>query len=185
MSSRFKNIWRHKNAVALLVAAALAAGAVQAATTRADDAAIVHVLNRIGFGPRPGDIDAVRGIGISAYIDQQLQPERIADDALDARLNEFRTLSMGSRDIAATFERPLLEARRERKQQAAGGDGDGGDAVDPCDVQRDANLPMIELAQQKLIRARVQRTPAAGGADRLLVQPLQRRRAGRDRRGSS
>ena len=117
---------------------------------RHDDSSIVHVLNRTGFGPRPGDIAAVRGIGISHYIDPQLHPERIADDALEARLNDFRTLSMSSRDIAATFARPLREARRERKQQAS-----------PATARRTgrpgsparSRLPMIELAQQKLIRA--------------------------------
>ena len=54
-----------------------------AATThapdQAGDKAIVHVLNRIGFGPRPGDVERVRAIGLQRYIDQQLHPERIAD----------------------------------------------------------------------------------------------------------
>ena len=152
MRSGFKIVWRHKTAVVLAVAAAIAVGAAQAAAIGDDDPAIVHVLNRIGFGPRPGDIDAVRAIGILPYINQQLQPERIADTAVDARLSEFTTLTMSSRDIARTFERPLLEARRERKQQAAGDGTAKEPAVDPA-VQREASLPMIELAQQKLIRA--------------------------------
>jgi uncharacterized protein (DUF1800 family) len=158
MTSRFKSVGRHKNAVAIVIAGTLAAaGWVKAAPGPApldhDDFAIVHVLNRIGFGPRPGDIAAVRGIGISAYIERQLYPERIDDAAVDARLQDFRTLSLGSRDIAATYERPLLEARRERKQQASSGDGDAVAKTVDRAVQREANLPMIELAQQKLIRA--------------------------------
>ena len=43
-----------------------------------DDKAIAHVLNRLGFGPPPGDIDRVRKIGLERNIDQQLRPETIA-----------------------------------------------------------------------------------------------------------
>ena len=50
-----------------------------AAPAPASDQAIVHVLNRIGFGPRPGDVEKVRAVGLQRYIDEQLHPERIAD----------------------------------------------------------------------------------------------------------
>ena len=40
---------------------------------------ITHLLNRIGFGSRPGDVERVRQIGIDKYIDQQLHPETISD----------------------------------------------------------------------------------------------------------
>src|SRR5947209_7184833 len=65
-----------------------------------DDAAVLHVLNRLGFGPRPGDVARVRQIGLDAYIDQQLHPDRISDDALKARLKAFPTLTMNSREMA-------------------------------------------------------------------------------------
>jgi uncharacterized protein (DUF1800 family) len=38
---------------------------------------VAHVLNRVAFGPRPGDVERVRRIGVDAYIDEQLHPERI------------------------------------------------------------------------------------------------------------
>ena len=38
---------------------------------------IVHVLNRIAFGPRPGDVERVQALGLQRYIDEQLHPERI------------------------------------------------------------------------------------------------------------
>ena len=75
-------------------------------------------LNRIGFGPRPGDVEKVRAIGLQAYIDQQLHPERIADTPMEARLAGLTTLGMSSREIAEQFAQPALEARRERKQAA-------------------------------------------------------------------
>ena len=44
-----------------------------------DDRAVSHVLNRVAFGARPGDVERVRAIGIDRYIDLQLHPERIPD----------------------------------------------------------------------------------------------------------
>src|SRR5262245_7082195 len=83
-----------------------------------DDQAIVHVLDRIGYGPRPGDVEKVRAIGLDRYIDQQLHPDRISDAALNARLASLTTIGMSSREIAERYEAPALEARREKKQAA-------------------------------------------------------------------
>jgi uncharacterized protein (DUF1800 family) len=63
----------------------------------------LHALNRLTFGPRPGDIQHVMTIGVDKWIDQQLHPERIDDSALDARLEPFRTLHMSTREIAQDF----------------------------------------------------------------------------------
>ena len=38
------------------------------------DEKIIHLLNRFGFGPRPGDIEIVKKIGFNAYVEQQLNP---------------------------------------------------------------------------------------------------------------
>src|SRR5260221_321188 len=50
------------------------------------DEAILQALNRMGFGPRPGDLERVKEIGLQKWIDQQLHPDSSADSALDARL---------------------------------------------------------------------------------------------------
>ena len=63
----------------------------------------VHALNRLTFGPRPGDVDHVLAIGVDKWIDQQLHPEKIDDSALDARLSPFRTLHMDTREIVENF----------------------------------------------------------------------------------
>ena len=116
-----------------------------------DDQTIVHVLNRIGFGPRPGDVEEVRALGLRAYIDQQLQPERIADPKMDTRLEELPTLRMSSHQIAQQFALPLLEARRDRKQAAAN-DADAAPKM-PNPAQQQANRVMVELTEAKVIRA--------------------------------
>ena len=51
-----------------------------------DEATITHALNRLTFGPRAGDVDKVRAMGLAAWIDQQLHPERIDDAAAAALL---------------------------------------------------------------------------------------------------
>src|SRR5437588_6089668 len=61
-----------------------------------DDKAIVHALNRLAFGPRPGDVTAIREMGLARYIDRQLHPEKIADPAVDARLAGLTTIGMSS-----------------------------------------------------------------------------------------
>jgi uncharacterized protein (DUF1800 family) len=62
-----------------------------------------HALNRLSFGPRPGDIQQVVAMGVDNWIDLQLHPEKIPDAAMEARLAAFRTLRMSSREIAEEF----------------------------------------------------------------------------------
>src|SRR6185295_17564818 len=100
------------------VALFVSVGVAASSRVPQDDQAIVHVLNRIGFGPRPGDVEKVRAIGLERYIDQQLHPERIPEAAMNARLSPLTTIGMSSREIAERFEEPVLEARREKKQAA-------------------------------------------------------------------
>ena len=63
----------------------------------------LHALQRLTFGPRPGDIERVTAIGLDKWIDQQLHPEHIDDSALDARLAPFRTLRMDTRELVENF----------------------------------------------------------------------------------
>jgi len=120
-----------------------------------DEKAIVHVLNRTGFGPRPGDVERIHEVGLRQYIDQQLHPERVPDPGMAARLARLRTVGLSSRDIAEDYERPMLEDRRARKQQRAAADEaemlrPSQDA--PPGLQK-AHLVLVELAEQKLQRA--------------------------------
>jgi uncharacterized protein (DUF1800 family) len=63
----------------------------------------VHVLNRLTFGPRPGDIQRVTAIGVEKWIDLQLHPEKIEDRNLDSRLSALRVVRMSSKEIAEEF----------------------------------------------------------------------------------
>jgi len=112
-----------------------------------DSRRALHALQRLTFGPRPGDAERVAAMGVDKWIDLQLHPEKIDDSAVDARLSGFRTLRMNTREIVENFppqqlikavaegKRPMpsdpvkravyqaqiekLEEKRERKQDAA------------------------------------------------------------------
>ena len=77
----------------------------------------LHALNRLAFGPRPGDVERVTAIGVDKWIDQQLHPDKIDDHALDARLAPFRTLRMDTRELVENFPPPqVIKAIAEGKQ---------------------------------------------------------------------
>jgi uncharacterized protein (DUF1800 family) len=76
----------------------------------------IHALNRLTFGPRPGDVDRVLALGVDRWIAEQLAPEKLDDRALDARLAPFRTLRMTSWEMAQNFPPdPVLRAVADGK----------------------------------------------------------------------
>src|SRR5438045_2637584 len=75
----------------------------------------LHALNRLGFGPRPGDVEKVLAIGVDKWIARQLAPEGIADTAVDQRLQRYATLQMSERDIVQKFYAPIAQLQREAK----------------------------------------------------------------------
>src|ERR1700722_17011295 len=59
------------------------------------DDQILHALDRLTFGPRPGDVERVKKIGLKKWIDQQLHPERLAENpVLEAQLQVLESLRM-------------------------------------------------------------------------------------------
>ena len=63
----------------------------------------LHALNRLTFGPRPGDVEAVLNKGLDSWMEDQLHPESIDDSALNPRLGPFATTRLNSKQIAAAF----------------------------------------------------------------------------------
>jgi uncharacterized protein (DUF1800 family) len=76
----------------------------------------IHALNRLTFGPRPGDLDRVLALGVDNWIAQQLSPEKIDDSALETRLAPYRTLRMSSAEMTRGFPPdPILRAVADGK----------------------------------------------------------------------
>lgn len=77
----------------------------------------LHALNRLAFGPRPGDVERVAAMGVDKWIDQQLHPDKIDDHTLEARLAPLRTLRMDTREMVENFPPPqVIKAIAEGKQ---------------------------------------------------------------------
>ena len=74
-----------------------------ASSHMSDQRRALHALNRLTFGPRPGDVQRVMAIGVDKWIDLQLHPDKIDDSALNARLEPFRTLRMNAKELAEDF----------------------------------------------------------------------------------
>jgi len=157
-------------AAAAPVAAALillspASSLPQAGTAPLDDATIVHVLDRTGFGVRAEDVVHVREVGLDRYVDEQLHPERLSDAEVRARLADFETLALDSSAIAERYYAPLLRERRASKKaapdDAATADAKDGKAatMDPAErarlreLRETGRVVMDELSQQKILRA--------------------------------
>ncbi|HZI21572.1 MAG TPA: DUF1800 family protein, partial [Gemmatimonadales bacterium] len=73
----------------------------QAALTPRDSA--FHALNRLAYGPRPGEIARVAAGGVLRWIDQQLAPEKIDDAALAAHERAFPLLGYDRGDLAQVY----------------------------------------------------------------------------------
>ena len=89
-------------------------------TQLTEDEAIVHALNRLAYGPRPGDVERIRQMGLEKWIDQQLHPESIDDQALNQRLQRYPTLNMSSKQLLEEYPRPEQVAKQQgiTKEQA-------------------------------------------------------------------
>lgn len=116
MKRRFCSI-----AAILLVAAPAAAQAQGAALDHrelAADEQVVHAINRLTFGARPGDVQRVRSLGLDRWIDEQLQPARIADRELEHFLGSYDFLAKDQNDLL----RDYAEMQQDRRQARQRGD---------------------------------------------------------------
>ena len=73
------------------------------------DEQVLHVLNRLAYGPRPGDVEAVRKMGVRKWIDLQLHPEQIAENPeLAKKLAPLESLRLSQAEIGRKYPNPLM-----------------------------------------------------------------------------
>src|SRR6185503_17051975 len=102
----FSPLRMRKRLIPLLLLPVLVAGAAKTNSWRlfekklSTEKKTLHALNRLTFGPRPGDLEAVRKMGLKKWLDKQLHPERVPENpALLAKLKPLDTLRMTTQDI--------------------------------------------------------------------------------------
>ena len=76
------------------------------ASSLTEDQRIIHMLNRLGYGPRPGDLERVKRIGLAAYVEHQLDPARIPDDRVEAAVQAFPALTMSVPELLQSYPEP-------------------------------------------------------------------------------
>lgn len=132
-------------------------------TELSEDEAILHALNRLAFGPRPGDLDRVKKMGLANWIEQQLNPNSIDDRALEARLDQYPTLKLSSAKLLAEYPQPKKALKKEqRREQALSRPGDNAAAVIARDMRPDQ---ATETDAQEPSASSPNTTSAAGDAD--------------------
>jgi uncharacterized protein (DUF1800 family) len=77
-----------------------------------EEEAILHALNRLGFGPRPGQVEQIEKTGLENWIQAQLHPENISDPVVDARLAEFPALGLSAAGLLDQYPPQDLAAKR-------------------------------------------------------------------------
>lgn len=135
------------------VSLALSVGSAIAANDMPSDERALHVLNRMGYGPRPGDIEAVSRLGVERYIDMQLHPESITlPGSLSARLSGLPAIGMSAGYALSQFQM----AQQAAKTAAANGNDAAKDVAKDAakDARRDSAQRMaVQTAQARLLRA--------------------------------
>jgi uncharacterized protein (DUF1800 family) len=118
-----------------------------------EDQRIVHVLNRLGFGARPGDIERVKAMGIENYINQQLNPDKISDELAESKVKNIDSLSMSTAELYEKYPQPgqLLRQLQAKGvlpadlEQARDNRVKGGSAAAPAPKPGDATLAEGEM----------------------------------------
>ena len=126
----------------------------------------MHALNRLTFGPRPGDVQQVMAMGVDRWIDLQLHPEKISDTAIESRLAPFRTLRMSSKEMVEEFpDNQMIKQVMDGKKSM------------PSDPARRA-VYQVQIARlQEKQEKKESRKSAAPSAAASTTAPSQRRHA--------
>ena len=131
------------------------------------DQQIIHALDRLTFGAKPGDILKVRAIGLDTWIDQQLHPERINDDAMTAFLSRYSALNSDQNDLLKQYAADQ-RARREVKRERA--DAKGMTAEDSAQMRR--MRQQNNSRRQVVTQLQSSRTARAVASERQLQEVM-------------
>ncbi|HYV11589.1 MAG TPA: DUF1800 domain-containing protein [Pyrinomonadaceae bacterium] len=157
-----------KKIVALMLLVVLTQPLVFAQKHRSltQDQRIIHVLNRLGFGARPGDVERVKAMGVEKYIEQQLHPEQIADSSAEAKLRELSVLNMTTAELYEKYPQPGQLLRQLQARGMVPEEMPADAAKNP--LENEKNRKVIEEYYRENGLQRPQRIIAELQASRIL-----------------
>lgn len=114
-------------------------------TALTEDQKILHVLNRLGFGARPGDVERVKAIGLQKYIEQQLNPDSITDSIAQSKVKNLEVFNMTTAEVFAKYPNPgallkMLEGGKNIQNQAQNNQNADQEMTDKERQERQAKL---------------------------------------------
>lgn len=125
------------------------------------DQRALHALNRLTFGPRPGDVAAIETMGIDQWINQQLHPETIDDSALEARLSMYPAMQLNLHQLTEHFPSQAMIRQAERgKLPIPGGTVERAIYNDQIALMRERQAKQAAQARQNTAIAQQGTAPA-------------------------
>ena len=82
-------------------------------TRLTEEQKVIHFLNRTSFGPTREDVQKVNRLGIHAYLEEQLRPEKISDSLVDEKLAGLKTMRLSSRELIELYPPPRQQAGQQ------------------------------------------------------------------------
>ena len=161
-------------------------------TELSEDEAVQHALNRLAYGPRPGDVERVKQMGLAKWIEQQLNPKAVDDRAVEARLSVYPTLTMSNAQLMAEYPNPKqaekkagrtppAPTREQSQEQTAKSQGDAAITVVAREMDKNGDATEAE-AEGTMVASAVNgdvpspmkmnpATPGAGQRGALSADP--------------
>jgi uncharacterized protein (DUF1800 family) len=99
---------------------------------------VIHFLNRTGFGPTREAVQKVNQMGIPAYLEEQLHPERISDTLAEERVAGLKTMRLSSRELIELYPPPKQATGQGKMAQQ---------------LMQGPRVVILELQQARLLRA--------------------------------
>jgi uncharacterized protein (DUF1800 family) len=108
----------------------------------------LHVLNRLAYGPRPGETEAVAASGVERWIAEQLRPTSIDDHEVEAKFENLKSLRMSSTELHAAYPKA-----NKKKALAAAAQSSAPEAMAPTMDEKKPKEIEKDLAAHRIVRA--------------------------------
>jgi uncharacterized protein (DUF1800 family) len=128
------------------------------------------VLDRLGFGARPGEVAQVQAMGVAAWIERQLRPDSIDDAALAVRLRGLSVPDMSTAELFRKYPNPtaVLRGIERNDSSASGRNGRNAPAMAEDGNERGERRQALARAYREMGADRPQEVYLQLAADRLL-----------------